>query len=87
MSIEESVSNIEKKVDTLRDKVDELHITVVLHQVEIQEHLDRTKKIEETLEPIKEKHQQLIGIGKLVGFLGVIASIIGVVLKLLTKQP
>lgn len=73
---------LEEKLDKLDNRLDGVHVTLVKQHSSLAEHMRRTELLENALIPVKEQQAQIIGAGKLVAMLGVIASIVSLIYKI-----
>jgi Mg2+ and Co2+ transporter CorA len=86
MKYDTRFDKIEQKVDNLDSKLDEITVVLVKQQSILDEHMARTKQVEDALLPIKEKQAQMAGAGKLITILATILSIVTVVYKYLLNK-
>lgn len=90
--IELKIDKLEEKLDKLNDKMAESNVIQGQHEITLKDHTHRSHLLEERtdllfaeIEPLKAHANQMAGIYKFFGFLGIIATIIGVALKVLGK--
>lgn len=71
-------NDIERIKDTLiviDGRLDSIDSTLARQSVDLAHHIDRTDKLEALVTPIRNSHQQILGIFKFMGFVGLLISI------------
>lgn len=72
-----------EKVDSMGDKINKIAITQERQASDIEHHIKRTDLLQDMIEPIHTKYQQLIGVAKFLGASSLIAGVVMGVKKLL----
>ena len=83
MSDDNRLERIENKIDKLDDGVSELKVVAAGNLESLKAHMQRTLLLEQIVLPIEKKYQQVIGIGKFVGFVALVAGIVESIVLLL----
>jgi hypothetical protein len=78
-------TRIEEKLDKIVDKIGRIDVTLAAQYVSLEEHIKRTKMLEDRVKPI-EDHVVMLGamtriIGAAVTIIGVIAAIVEIIKK------
>lgn len=64
---------IETKLDTIKDDIGEIKITLAENTISLVEHMRRTKQLEDRVGPIERRHLELMGSIKTFGwFIGIV---------------
>ncbi len=74
---------LEVKIDKLDERLDRIDVTLAKQNECLETHIKRTNLLEKEIEPIKAMQQQVLGVGKLLGVLSILAVIISSVYKFL----
>jgi len=80
--LEEKIEGLDYRMDLKMEKIE----TILTSQHEsLSEHMRRTSLLEQEILPIKAFQNQLIGIGKFLGAVGILSSMIATILKVFGK--
>jgi len=74
----ERLAEVDSKVDKILESVSAIEVTIAKQQIILDEHIKRTKQVEDELVPIKAYYNQVLGAIKLVGFLG-FSGLLGII--------
>ncbi len=84
----ESLDKLSNTGSNIKEDIEEIKITMAKNTASLEEHIRRSEAAEEALEvlknelkPVKSFYDGIIFVGKIVAFLAVMASIIGVVFE------
>lgn len=73
---DDALKRIEDKVDKLDSRLDVIDITLTKQGNDLSYHIKRTDILESQISPIRDSYQQLMGVVKFIGFLGLLVSIV-----------
>lgn len=76
---------LEAKLDKLDAKLDDIVVVQSKQHVILDDHIARTKQIEDELVPLKAQQNQIIGAGKLIAIISTLLLIATSILKFFNK--
>ena len=85
----DGMDRLESKIDGLDYRVDlkleKIEVILEAQHESLKEHMHRTSLLEKEILPIKAFQNQLIGIGKFIGVVGILSSLVATFLKIFGK--
>lgn len=78
----EQLNRLENKIDKLDERLDSINITLAAQHVCLEDHIKRTALLENEVGPLKSFMNQIMGVGKFIGILSLIFSILAIIYKL-----
>lgn len=85
LKYEDRFDKLEVKLDNLDTKLDAIIVVQAKQQVILDDHIQRTVQVENALIPLKAQQNQIVGAGKLVALLGILATIVTAFFKFFDK--
>ena len=73
---------LDNKLESLDKRLDNVDITLARQNITLEEHVRRCNLLESEVKPMKALVLQIVGVGKFIGLIGVVASIVMTILKL-----
>lgn len=71
-----TIKDVDKKLDTVLDRMGKMDTTMVRQQVILDEHVKRSNAIEETIKPLQKHVNMMDGAFKFISLMAVIATIV-----------
>lgn len=78
-------SRVENKLDMALKDISDIKLSQATHNAVVENYMEKTKTIENTLAPIKTRVDMMSGAVKLITLLGILAGIVEVVLLVVRK--
>lgn len=79
--MKDQLDKIEGKIDKLDERLDRVENVQIAMSKDLSYHIKRTDILEKQLLPIRNKHQQMVGVLKLLGWVAAIAGVVEVILR------
>lgn len=76
MTLDERLEKVNDKLDSIKDHISSIDITLARQADSLAYHIKRTDLLEAKLEPMTKKQDMMHGVIKFVGFLAILAGIL-----------
>lgn len=83
--MEQRLNRVEEKLDSVKDAIAEINVTLAAQHESLKEHMRRTALLEHRMEPVERHVLALNGIVKIIGALSVAVGLIAGIVNLLSK--
>ena len=70
------MSDIDKKLDDIAKDISGINVTLAKQSVLLDDHVKRSKQLEDRVEPLEKQHHEIVGSVKFLKIIGVVASIL-----------
>ncbi len=84
----QALDKLDAKIDQIKEKHENLDVTMAVNTESLKEHVKRTnlleKRLERDVEPALKFYNGIIFIGKVLGLLAIVATMIGAFIEVIT---